>query len=153
MTSRKRPDGYFKLFWYLFRTSQGVCYRKVRNRERLCSGNVKKRSRSVKKAKVRPFMTEVKQFVWTTCYLWYFSSVVGRVLVGLSHSLSQEKSGKRASPYRHGESVVIAFLLWPCWLADSLTWDHSGQLTSISLRCVLPARYTSTRASPPYNSR
>lgn len=59
MTSRKRPNGYFKLFWYLFRTSQAVCGRKVWNRERLCSGNVKKRSQNVKKVKVPSFITEV----------------------------------------------------------------------------------------------
>lgn len=153
MTSRKRPNGYFKLFWYLFRTSQAVCGRKVWNREKLCSGNVKKRSQNVKKKKKSGGTFFHNRGMWTTCVLWYFSSVVGRVPVGLSHSVSQEKSGKRASPYRHGESVVIAFLLWPCWLADSLTWDHSGQLTSISLCCALPARCTSTRASPLYNSR
>lgn len=44
MTARKRPDGYFKLFWYLFRTSQAVCGGRGRDREGLCSGNVKKRS-------------------------------------------------------------------------------------------------------------
>lgn len=27
----------------------------------------------------------------------------------------------------------MAVLLWPCWLADSLTQDHFGQLTWISL--------------------
>ncbi len=90
--------------------------------------------------------------VRTMCDLCHFSSLVGSVPVGLSHSISQEKSGKRASPYRHGESVVIAFLLWPCWLADSLTWDHSGQLTSISPCCALPARYTSTKTSPPHKT-
>lgn len=63
------------------------------------------------KAKVASFIKEVNECVRTMCDLCRFSSLVGRLLVGLSHSVSQEKSGKRASPYQHGESVVIAFLL------------------------------------------
>lgn len=38
--------------------------------------------------------------------------------------------------YHCGESVIMAVLLWPCWLTDSFTWDHFGQLTSISLCSV-----------------
>ena len=44
------------------------------------------------------------------------------------------RGGKGGQRYHRGESVVMAVLLWPCWLADSLTWDHFGQLTSISPR-------------------
>lgn len=44
------------------------------------------------------------------------------------------RGGKGGQRYHRGESVVMAVLLWPCWLANSLTWDHFGQLTSISLR-------------------
>ncbi len=43
------------------------------------------------------------------------------------------RGGKGGQRYHRGESVVMAVLLWPCWLVDSLTWDHFGQLTSISL--------------------
>lgn len=44
------------------------------------------------------------------------------------------RGGKGGQHYHRGESVVMAVLPWPCWLANSLTWDHFGQLTSILLR-------------------
>lgn len=143
------PMAILSYFWYLFRTSQAVCGGRGWNRERLCSGNL-----NVKKKKKSQGSFFHKRGEWVCANnVWsvpFLQCGMGRVPMGLSHSVSQDKSGKRASPYRHGESVVIAFLLWPCWLADSLTWDHSGQLTSISLCCALPARYTTTKASPPH---
>ncbi len=82
MTSRKRP-GYFKLFWYSFKTSQAVCGGRNWNRARLCSGMWRKL-----KAKVASFIKEVNECVRTMCDLCRFSSLVGSVPVGLSHSIS-----------------------------------------------------------------
>lgn len=54
-------------------------------------------------------------------------------LFSVSPMQGKSRGGKGVQHYHRGESVVMAVLLWPCWLANSLTWDHFGQLTSILL--------------------
>lgn len=95
---------------------------------------------------------KVKLMLTKTIFTWFQSLVLWKdkgstILVQskraqiqfklLSVLLMQRKwrGGKGGQLYYRGESVVMAVLLWPCWLADSLTWDRFGQLTSISLCC------------------
>lgn len=128
VTSRKQlfSVGYFQQFRCLFRLKE--------------DGKI---SHAALDVKVQLILTQ-------TIFIWFLSQVLwenngSTILLPSRRAQTQFRllsavpmqrkwrGGKGGQRYHRGESVVMAVLLWPCWLADSLTWDHFGQLTSISL--------------------